>query len=69
MLQVLIGLFTSYRDGDDALQALQALGLNPGTATFTKKVSASRSLVENRKLPPRICTQKSAQSMPHMVSI
>ncbi|QIE22907.1 hypothetical protein SBC2_09200 [Caballeronia sp. SBC2] len=30
MLQVLIGLFTSYRDGDDALQALQALGLNPG---------------------------------------
>ena len=30
VLQVLIGLFTSYRDGDDKLQALQALGLNPG---------------------------------------
>jgi hypothetical protein len=30
MPQVLIGLFTSYRDGDDALAALQALGLNPG---------------------------------------
>jgi hypothetical protein len=29
MLKVLIGLFTSYRDGDDALRALQALGLNP----------------------------------------
>jgi hypothetical protein len=31
MPQVLIGLFTSYRDGDDAFQALQALGLNPGS--------------------------------------
>jgi hypothetical protein len=31
MPQVLIGLFTSYRDGDDAFKALQALGLNPGS--------------------------------------
>jgi hypothetical protein len=30
MLQVLIGLFTSNRDGEDALQALQMLGLSPG---------------------------------------
>jgi hypothetical protein len=29
MPQVLVGLFTSYRDGDDALRALQALGLTP----------------------------------------
>ena len=29
MLQVLVGLFTSNRDGEDALQALQALGLSP----------------------------------------
>jgi hypothetical protein len=29
MPQVQIGLFTCYRDGDDALAALQALGLNP----------------------------------------
>jgi hypothetical protein len=29
MLQVLIGLFTSNRDGEDALQALQMLGLSP----------------------------------------
>jgi|GEM_PF-1073807 hypothetical protein len=30
MLQVLVGLFTSNRDGEEALQALQALGLTPG---------------------------------------
>lgn len=29
MLQVLIGLFKSYRDGNEAFQALQALGLSP----------------------------------------
>jgi hypothetical protein len=29
MLQVLVGLFTSNRDSEDALQALQALGLSP----------------------------------------
>jgi hypothetical protein len=29
MLQVLVGLFTSNRDGEDALQAMQALGLSP----------------------------------------
>jgi hypothetical protein len=29
MSQVLIGLFKSYRDGDEAFQALQALGLAP----------------------------------------
>jgi hypothetical protein len=29
MPQVLIGLFTSYRGGDDALEGFQALGLNP----------------------------------------
>jgi hypothetical protein len=29
MLQVLVGLFTSNRDREDALQALQALGLSP----------------------------------------
>jgi hypothetical protein len=30
MLQVLTGPFTSYRDGDEALQALHALGLAHG---------------------------------------
>jgi hypothetical protein len=29
MLQVLVGFFTSYWDGENALQALQALGLTP----------------------------------------
>jgi hypothetical protein len=29
MLQVLVGLFTSNRDGEDALHELQALGLSP----------------------------------------
>jgi hypothetical protein len=68
MLQVLIGLFTSNRDGEDALQALQMLGLSPGNGHLYQGGFKSEAQQGLPGAHPRICTQKSARSTPPMVS-
>jgi hypothetical protein len=66
MPQVLIGLFTSYRDGDDAFQALQALGLNPGSGRlYEESKREPGSLLDSETAGPDSLAEERAEYAGH----
>jgi hypothetical protein len=66
MLQVLIGLFTSNRDGEDALQALQMLGLSPGNGhLYQKNRHDSGPPLPSGSPPPDLDSEERAEYAAH----
>jgi hypothetical protein len=66
MLQVLVGLFTSNRDGEDALQALQTMGLSPGNGhLYQENRHGSGSPLSSESPPSDLHSEERAEYAAH----
>jgi len=66
MLKVLIGLFTSYRDGDDALRAMQALGLSPESGhLYQESKREPPSHLDSETADPNLHSEERAECAAH----
>jgi hypothetical protein len=65
MLQVLVGLFATYRDGEDALQALQTLGLTRGAGHLYQGKHDSGPRLPTETPPPDSHSEERAEYAAH----
>lgn len=66
MLQVLVGLFASYRDGDEALQALEAMGLTQGAGHLYQESKRDPAVqLRSEAMQPDLHSEERAECVAH----